>query len=146
VNLKVVLTLDDSVALTRISVRSRQDLMKMHNVMHNIKPSLQHNLTYSSPILPRRRPSQIPRNPTSPLLQTRHLPYPLCPQVHRNGWRRHKIPPSKPQILSPTSPPPQPRHLPHNPRIHQNNLAQSQRSPTTSRKANYPREEKHQCQ
>jgi len=65
--------------------------------------------------------------------------------THDNGRRRHKIPPPKPQILSPPSPPPQPRHLPLHSRIHPNHMAQSEGSAAAGRKANHTGQEKHEC-
>lgn len=63
----------------------------------------------------------------------------------RNGRWRPQVPPSKPLLLTQTSPPPQPRHLSHKSRKHHHHLAQSQRGPTASRETDNAGQEKHKC-
>lgn len=60
-----------------------------------------------------------------------------------NGRRCPKIPASRSKVVPSTSLTPQPRYLPLHPRIHLDDMAESQRSPTASGESNHLSKEKH---
>ena len=95
------------------------------------------------------QPLYIPP-PSPPLIGQGHSIY-LAPSLPTyipfpNGRRRRQIPASKPDLLPPASPPPQPRHLALHPRIHPDDLAQSQRGAAARREAHHPGQEEHECE
>lgn len=64
-------------------------------------------------------------------------------EVRRNGRWTRQIPPFVATLSTSQSTSAQPRHIPHRTRVHHDNMAQSQRSPTTRRKAHYIGKEEH---
>ena len=92
-----------------------------------------------------------------PLHHSYTLTYPVLrpPYLHTylptlipisNGRRRRQIPASEPHLLTPASPSPQPRHLALHPRIHPDDLAQSQRGAAARREAHHAGQEEHECE